>query len=126
MMKALRDMGALLGRILIALIFIGGVGKFFALGKVAGYMAMMGMPKEFTFPLAVIAALVEVIGGLLILFGLRARTAAFILFLYLIPVTIIFHLLPHQGIHVMKNLAIMGGLLILACEGPGGLSFGRG
>jgi putative oxidoreductase len=125
-MKALRDMGALLGRILIALIFLGGVGKFFALGKTAGYMAMMGMPADFTYPLAFLAALVEVAGGLMIVFGVRARAAAFILFLYLIPVTIIFHLMPQQGIQVMKNIAIMGGLLILACEGPGGFSFDRG
>jgi|SRR5690242_9909611 len=125
-MKALRDLGALLGRILIALIFLGGVGKIFALAKTAGYMAMMGMPADMALPLAFVAALIEVLGALMIVFGLRARTAALVLFLYLIPVTIIFHLLPHQGIQVMKNLAIMGGLLILACEGPGGFSFDRG
>ncbi|HSR58571.1 MAG TPA: DoxX family membrane protein, partial [Candidatus Binataceae bacterium] len=70
-MKALRDMGALLGRILIALIFLGGVGKFFALGNTAGYMAMMGMPAGITGVLAFLAALVEVLGGLMILLGLR-------------------------------------------------------
>jgi putative oxidoreductase len=58
--------------------------------------------------------------------------AAFFLFLYMIALTVIFHnywaasgnLAGTQETHFRKNLAIMGGLLILAYCGPGAYSFG--
>ncbi len=64
------------------------------------------------------------------LIGLKVRWAALLLFLYMIPVTLIFHAAhihdPGQGqmqmIHVLKNLAIMGGLLKFATDGAGAWS----
>lgn len=127
-MKAFGDSGALVGRILLSLIFVmGGTSKLFGLGGTAGYMAAkMGVSMEMSFPLALAAALVELIGGLLIVLGLLSRISALILFLFLIPVTIIFHWLPGETIQVMKNLSIMGGLLMVAGQGPGALSLGPG
>lgn len=127
-MKAFGDTGSLLGRILLSLIFVtGGASKLFGLGGTAGFMAAkMGMPMEITFPLALAAALLELIGGLLIIAGLFSRVTALIMFLYLIPVTIIFHWIPGQTIEVMKNLSIMGGMLLVAGQGPGALSLGPG
>jgi putative oxidoreductase len=77
-----------------------------------------------------IALVIELVGGLAILLGLFTRFTAWILFLYLIPTTFLFHnFWALQGmdqidnmIHFEKNLAIMGGLLFLATFGAGGFS----
>ncbi|HZZ06896.1 MAG TPA: DoxX family protein, partial [Candidatus Binataceae bacterium] len=62
------------------------------------------------------------IGGLLLIVGWHARLVAFIMFLWFIPVTIMFHVIPGQTIEWEKNLAIMGGLLMVAVHGAGPFS----
>jgi putative oxidoreductase len=77
-----------------------------------------------------IAALVEIFGGLCVLAGFQARAAAFVLFMFLIPTTLVFHNFWSQGgaeyinqmQHFLKNLAIMGGLAMIVGLGPGGVS----
>jgi putative oxidoreductase len=120
---------SLIGRILIATIFL--VSGFF---KIAGYSQMVGYAAAKGLPLAGVAiacaAAVELLGGIAILIGFKTRIAAWVLFVYLIPTTLAFHnFWALQGmeqqdnmIHFMKNLAIMGGLLILAANGPGAYS----
>jgi putative oxidoreductase len=62
-----------------------------------------------------------------------ARVAAFIMFLYLTTVTVLFHnywafsgnAAGMQETHFRKNLAIMGGLLMIAAQGPGRWALGR-
>jgi putative oxidoreductase len=124
--KAFRDTGALVGRVLIALVFLSaGAGKLANPAGVGGYMAAMGMPEPIVPPLLYIAALIELTGGILLIAGIRTRAVALALFLFLIPVTIIFHAIPHDATNTLKNLAIMGGLLMVATQGPGRLSFDR-
>jgi putative oxidoreductase len=123
-MQALNNIGALVGRILLALIFaLSGFIKLTHLAGTAAYMQHAGMPM--TMPLALAAGIVELGGGVLLMVGFRTRAVALILFLFLIPVTIIFHVMPGgqmNQVHVMKNFAIMGGLLLVASLGGGGLS----
>jgi putative oxidoreductase len=120
----------LLGRILLSLVFIGGgVGKITAFS----YEESMVAAKHLPWPAVAlaIALLIELIGGLAILTGLFTRFTAWIVFLYLIPTTLLFHnFWALQGadridamIHFEKNLAIMGGLVLLAAFGAGGYSF---
>lgn len=125
-MSHLHALGMLLGRILLSLIFIlAGVGKFMDYNATVQYMAAKGMTMVPLF--LVVAALIEIIAGLLVFFGIKARLGAFILFLYLIPVTLLFHdFWNQQGperqenmINFMKNLAILGGLLYVICVGAG-------
>jgi len=107
-------------RLLLAFIFIfSGIGKIFGWSATAGYMASKGLPLV---PVLLVGAIVvEVVGGLAILFHIYARWAALVLVVYLIPVTLIFHdfwAVPAeqqqiQMIMFLKNLAIMGGLLNL-------------
>lgn len=116
----------LIGRILMSSVFIAsGFGKIAAFSMEEGMLAAKHMPMP---AVAMgIALVVEVVGGLMILFGLGTRFTAWILFLYLIPTTLLFHnFWAFQGmdridpmIHFEKNLAIMGGLLILATYGAG-------
>jgi putative oxidoreductase len=119
----------LIGRILMSAVFL--ISGFF---KVAGYSQVVGYAAAKGLPLAGVAiacaAAVELLGGIAILIGFKTRIVPWVLFLYLVPATMIFHnFWALQGmeqqdnmIHFMKNLAIMGGLLILAANGPGAYS----
>jgi putative oxidoreductase len=121
------------GRTLLSLIFVvSAIGKMADWSGTAGYMASKGMVAiPFFLPMAI---LVEATGGLAMLTGLKARWGALALFLFLIPVTMIFHNFwslgggerQMQTIHFMKNLAIMGGLLTVAAFGPGRFILGAG
>src|SRR5580658_1932050 len=114
----------LIGRILMSAVFL--ISGFF---KVAGYSQVVGYAAAKGLPLAGVAiacaAAVELLGGIAILIGFKTRIVPWVLFLYLVPATMIFHnFWALQGmeqqdnmIHFMKNLAIMGGLLILAANG---------
>ncbi len=119
----------LVGRILISIVFIlGGIGKITGFSMEEGMVAAKHLPMP---AVALgIALVVELVGGLAILLGLFTRFTAWILFLYLIPITFLFHNFWAFGgmdridpmIHFEKNLAIMGGLLVLATYGAGAYS----
>jgi putative oxidoreductase len=116
-----------LSRALVALIFIlSGASKITGFAATKAMMAGAGFPFAALFLVG--AIIVEIAGGVALLAGFRARWAALALFLYLIPATIVFHLLPMlqggdgaqmQMIEVLKNLAIMGGLLKFYTDGAG-------
>jgi putative oxidoreductase len=127
MNQPVQNFSALAGRILLAAIFlISGLNKLSDFSGTATFMAGAGLPaSEF---LLVLTILIEVAGGLLIVLGLYTRQLSLILFLFMIPVTAVFHnpwgagdpaQLQQQMIHFLKNLAIMGGLLHLSAFGPG-------
>jgi len=114
-----------LGRVLLSVIFIlSGLGKVPHFHDVAGMMASKGIPLA-SVALA-ITLLIEIGGGLMVLTGYKANYAALVIALWLIPVTLIFHHFwgipaeqqQDQMIHFLKNVAIMGGLLILAYASP--------
>lgn len=119
--KLLEQFGPLAGRILLALIFIlAGYGKLTGWEGTLGFMASKGIP--FASIALGITILIELGGGLLIALGVFARWAAFIIFLFLIPVTLIFHPFwaePGEYNSFMKNLAIMGGMLYIMTYGSG-------
>src|SRR4051812_1106105 len=78
---------ALVGRALLAAIFlVSGFAKLFDTPSTAAYMAQVGIP--FATPLAVLAGVTEIFGGVAILFGFAGRVGVVLLFLYLIPVTL--------------------------------------
>jgi putative oxidoreductase len=119
----------LAGRILMSVVFlVSGVMKLAAYSQVVGYAASKGLPMAGV--AIAIAAAVEVLGGLAILAGFQTHVAAWVLFVYLIPVSLAFHnFWAMQGmaqqdnmIHFLKNISIMGGLLVLAANGAGGAS----
>ena len=128
-MKAYDRILPLIGRILVSVIFLfSGFGKLTSFSASAAFLAS----KHFPIPSAMLvgAIIVEIIGGLCLVFGFHTRIAAFIMFLYLIPATLVFHnFWALQGaargdneIHFLKNIAIMGGLLMVSAYGPGKLS----
>src|ERR1700683_3211405 len=116
----------LFARILLSVVFIlGGIGKIFAFSLEEGFVAAKHLPLP-AVALGV-ALIIELVGGLAILAGLYTKFTAWIVFLYMIPTTFLFHnFWAMQGadrldamIHFEKNLAIMGGLLLLAAFGGG-------
>ncbi len=114
----------LLGRTLIALIFLmAGYGKLTDPAGTQQYMAAYGMPLTGFFLVCTI--ILELGGGLSVLLGYKARWGATALAIFLVPVTLIFHTKFSDQMQVamfMKNLAIIGGLLMVASAGPGPIS----
>jgi putative oxidoreductase len=124
-MDSLRNTGALLGRIMLAFIFVmSGIQKISGPGMTMQYMTSAGVPHALVHILFVLSVIVELGGGLMLVFGWHAELAAFIMFLWFIPVTLIFHVATGQTVQWMKNLGIMGGLLMVAVYGPGDFSLG--
>jgi len=114
-----------LGRVLLSVIFIlSGLGKLPHFHDIAGMMAAKGIPLASV--ALVISLFIEIGGGLLVLTGYKAKYAALVMALWLIPVTLVFHHFwgipaeqqQDQTVHFLKNVAILGGLLILAYAGP--------
>lgn len=126
------DRMALLGRILMSTIFIiSACAKIMEWSTTVRMMHMVGIPAAPV--MLAIAVIIELVGGLAILFGVYARVSALIMLLYLIPVTLIMHSFWSVGalqmsiqlVNFLKNLAIMGGLSFLAGYGPGRYSIGN-
>jgi len=125
-MNALKTYAPLIGRILIAQLFIYfGYTKIVGFSGTAGYIASKGLPISDL--LAILTIVIEVGGGLMILLGWRARVAAAVLFLWMIPVSFIFHnfwnmeaaaVMANQ-INFQKNLALMGAMFLIFAFGPG-------
>jgi len=117
---------ALLGRILLGQIFfLSGVMKLMNWNATADSMANHGMVAVPFF--LFMSILFEVGGGLCLIAGFQTRWASLALFLFLIPVTLVFHNfwkyegaeMQNQMQHFMKNLTIMGGLMMAAFAGAG-------
>lgn len=129
-----RKFGPLTGRVLIAALFIpAGLMKIPGFAGTAGYMASKGLPMVNV--LLVLTIIIELGGGLMLLLGWRAREAALVMFLFMIPVTLVFHAywniadaiaMGEQQRNFMKNIAIMGGLSFVAAFGSGPLSLDGG
>jgi putative oxidoreductase len=106
-----------LGRAMLALIFIlAGVGKIQDPAGTMGYMQSMGVPGALLWPTVAL----EVLGGLAVAVGYKTRYAAIALAIFSIAAAVIFHRNfadQMQMILFLKNIAMAGGLLLLATNG---------
>ena len=120
---ATRNHFPLVARIFISTIFIwSGIGKIMNPVGTQEYMSAYGMPLTQIFLLAAIA--IEILGGLSVLLGIQPRWGATVLALFLIPATFIFHTDfsdQIQQIMFFKNLAMLGGLLMVIQYGGGNI-----
>ena len=131
-MKLEHPLLPLIGRLMVTYIFAtSGIGKVFSWSDNVKYMSTRHLP---VIPvLLAIAMVIELAGSICLITGYQARVAAFVLFWYTTAVTVLFHnywaatgmLAGMQETHFRKNLAIMGGLLILAYSGPGRWALGE-
>jgi putative oxidoreductase len=122
----------LTGRLMITYIFAtSGVAKVFFWSGNVQYMSTRHLPMIPV--LLAIATVVELAGSVCLITGYQIRIAAFAMFLYTTAVTVLFHnywaasaaMAGIQETHFRKNLAIMGGLLMLAYSGPGKWALGK-
>ena len=129
MLNNLQNPLALLGRILLAVLFImSGFNKISGFEGTVGYIASKGLPLPQLG--AIIAIVVEFGGGLLILVGFQTRYVALVMAIFTLAAGVFFHnfwaLPPAQVqnmfIHFWKNVSIAGGFLMLAAFGPGTIS----
>jgi putative oxidoreductase len=128
-----QNLAALAGRVLLVLLFLlSGIGKVTDPAGTLGYMKSAGLP----FPQLLLWAsvVVEIGASAMLILGWKARWGAAALFLWMIPVTAVFHnpwaagdpaQAQMQMVHLMKNISIMGGLLLALAFGPGGWSVER-
>ena len=117
---------ALLGRILLGTIFLlSGFQKLTHWSQTAALMHSKGLPMVPV--MLAITILIEIGAAILMIIGWHARWAALIMFLYMIPVTLVFHNFwasppdqkMMQTMNFLKNLGIMGGLLQVYALGIG-------
>ena len=129
MLNNLQNPLALVGRILLALMFVlAGFSKIGGFAGTTGYIASVGLPAASL--LAALTIVLEVGGGLAIMFGFFTRWAALALAAFTLLASFIFHAywsLPAdqqmmQQLMFMKNISITGGLLVLAAFGAGAIS----
>ncbi|MEO8188430.1 MAG: DoxX family protein [Burkholderiaceae bacterium] len=128
-MSRTSDALSLIGRIFLAVIFVlSGFGKISGFEGLVGQIASKGFPAAQVFAVATIV--IEVGVALLLIAGWKARWAAFLLAVFTAIVTFFFHnfwAVPEaqkmmQQVEFLKNLALIGGLLMVVAFGPGRLS----
>jgi len=126
-MKGVKKYSPVIGRILISLIFIlSGFGKITDFSGALGYMQAFNVP--FTTFALIIAMVIELLGGLSLLLGLKTKWGAWTLVIYTALITLIFHTNladQTQMAQFLKNLAIIGGLILIANYGPGQFSLDK-
>ena len=118
---------ALIGRILLALIFITS-----GFSKITGFEGTVGYINSKHLPLpqvaAAIAILCELGGGLLLLVGFKARWAGLVLAIFTLAAAFLFHdywtltdaaQVAANKINFWKNVSITGGMLMVFAFGPG-------
>ena len=129
---AAQDTLALIGRVLLALLFIpAGYSKLTGFAGAAGYIASAGLPLPQLG--AAIAIVVELGLGIMLLVGFKSRLAAIVIAVFTVAAAIFFHnywAMPAEKAYVnqlmfFKNLSIAGGLLLIAAFGPGRFSIDK-
>ncbi len=120
---------ALIGRILLALLFLpAGLSKISGFSGTVGYIGSAGLPlPEIA---AVLAIVVEVGGAVALILGFGTRVAALALAVFTLVATFAFHnfwampaeQMMMQQLMFFKNIAVVGGLFALAALGAGKLS----
>ena len=124
----------LISRLLISAIFVqGALGKIMGWSGQAAYIQSHHLPAQLIPAMLGAALLIEAGGVLCLLAGWKARAAAFVMFLYLGMVSVLLHnFWALQGASAggaqtqfLKNVGIMGGLLMIAASGPGKWSLNR-
>ena len=128
-MKTYQSALNLIGRILIVALFLpAGLSKLAGFEGTLGYFASLGIPAP-TFALAA-TIVIEIVGGIALLVGFQTRLVAIILALFTLVAAVTGHAFwaaPADAAFIaqllfFKNIAVMGGLLVLASAGAGSFS----
>jgi uncharacterized membrane protein YphA (DoxX/SURF4 family) len=114
----------LAARICLALIFIrGGIGNLLGFAETQQRMAEMGLPIPSLLLLGNVVF--QLVGAISLILGFKVRWGAVLLIIFLIPTTLVFHPFwanPDETIAFLKNLGLIGGLLLMYYVGAGSVS----
>jgi putative oxidoreductase len=125
-MKQIQNALNLVGRLLVVALFLpAGLSKITGFAATVGYFGFLGIPAP---TLAVVATIaLEVLGSIALLVGYQTRVTAIVLAIFTLAASIAGHAFwaaPADQAFVaqllfFKNVAVMGGLLVLASAGAG-------
>lgn len=129
MTPSMQNSLTLIGRLLFVALFLpAGISKLTGFAGTVGYISSVGLPLP---TLGAVAALtVEIVGSLALLAGYGTRVAALVLAAFTLAASVFFHnywgAAPEQvfvqQLMFFKNMAVIGGLLVLAAHGAGSWS----
>ena len=121
-MDKLQELSAPIGRLLLSMIFIfSGFTKITGYAATQGYMEAMGVPGMLL-PLVIA---VELLGGIAILLGFKARLVSIVMAGFSVVSALLFHQFwidESQMNPFMKNIAMAGGFLMIFAHGAGAYS----
>ncbi|WP_062306641.1 DoxX family protein [Polynucleobacter sinensis] len=118
-----------IGRLFIVALFLpAGIAKLTGIEGTLGYFASLGIPAP-VFVL-VVAIVIEVLGSIALLVGFQTRAVAIIMAIFTLVAALTGHAYwaaPADAVFIaqllfFKNIAVMGGLFILASAGAGSFS----
>jgi putative oxidoreductase len=116
----------LLGRVLYSAVFLLYGLRHFGAGTVA-YAATKGVPAILVY----LSGAIAVVGGLSVALGYRAKLGAWLIVIFLVPVTLVMHrfwgladpnAVPLQQAMFFKNFSMLGTALLVTQLGSGPLS----
>jgi putative oxidoreductase len=123
------DFGLLAARVMIALMFLAsGYGALMDLSGAAGYFGGLGLPLPYL--VAIGTGLFEIAAGALLVVGFQTRLVAAALAAFCLFATYVGHygqtgdaaaIFTHQQM-LLKDIAVAGGLILIALYGGGMLS----
>ncbi|WP_413164392.1 FAD-dependent oxidoreductase [Capilliphycus salinus ALCB114379] len=118
---------------LIGRAFLSSIFLYSAITKIFGFAATQEMIAARGLPLPTLMLLgniiFQLIGGISLILGYKTRIGAVILILFLIPTTLVFHNFladPGETTAFLKNLALIGALLMISYFGAGPVSLDTG
>ena len=128
-MKQVHNTFNLIGRLLVAALFLpAGLAKLTGFAGTVGYFSSLGIPAPSFAVVATVA--VEIFGGLALLAGYQTRLVAIVMAIFTLVASVVGHAYwaaPAEQAFVaqllfFKNMAVIGGLLVLASAGAGDFS----
>ncbi len=104
---------SLVGRILISAIFIYAIpGKIINFERTVEVISNKNIPSTLAPFLLVLAIICLIFGSILFISGFKQKLGVYLLLIFIVPTTFIFHFFPFQIKAVLMNTALIGGLLL--------------
>ena len=117
--KSIKSFLDFFSRVSISAIFISAIpGKINDFERTVEYISSNGIPEPISSILLVGAIICLILGSGFFIFGENQKIGSVFLLLFLVPTTIIFHIIPFDQRAVFMNLGLIGGLIIAALRDP--------
>ena len=103
----------LIGRILISAIFIYAIpGKIINFERTVEVISNKNIPPTLAPFLLLLAIICLVFGSILFISGFKQKLGTYLLLIFIVPTTFIFHFSPFQTKAMLMNAGIIGGLIL--------------